>query len=95
MVGQRSMSPDHVHQILDRALNDAAFRDLLARDPESALVGYQLSDEERARFRTGTAKVERLEERVSKNDLSAAFAIKTGGVVLRPPSESMKKGPAR
>lgn len=90
------MTADHLHQVLDRALNDAAFRDLLARDPEAALVGYELSDEERAKFSSGTAKVERLEERVSKNDLSAAFAIKTGGVILRPPSETMgKKEPGR
>ena len=89
------MSTEHVQTILDRALTDAAFRDLLAKDPQIALAGYDLSDEERARFGSGTAKAERLEERVSKNDLSAAFAIKTGGVVLRPPSELKRKGRAR
>jgi hypothetical protein len=85
------MSAEAVHQVLERALNDATFRDLLAKDPDAALAGYDLIDTERATFVSGTAKVERLEERVSKNDLSAAFAIKTGGVVLRPPSESLKK----
>ncbi len=87
------MSAEAVHQVLERALNDATFRDHLAKDPDVALAGYDLTDVERATFVSGTAKVERLEERVSKNDLSAAFAIKTGGVVLRPPSESVKKGP--
>lgn len=85
------MSADAVHQVLERALNDAAFRDLLASDPDAALGAYDLTDAERATFGSGTAKVERLEERVSKNDLSAAFAIKTGGVVLKPPSQSLKK----
>lgn len=85
------MSAEAVQQALERALNDAAFRDLLSKDPGSALAGYELTDAERATFGSGTAKAERLEERVSKNDLSAAFAIKTGGVVLRPPSESLKK----
>jgi hypothetical protein len=85
------MSAEAVHQVLERALGDATFRDLLSRDPDAALAGYDLTDVERATFGSGTAKVERLEERVSKNDLSAAFAIKTGGVVLRPPSESLKK----
>ena len=85
------MSAEHMGQILDRALSDKAFRDLLAKDPNTALAGYELTDEERQRFGGGTAKVERLEDRVSKNDLSAAFAIKTGGVVLRPPSQTLKK----
>ena len=85
------MSAETVQQVLERALNDETFRDLLAKHPDAALAGYDLTDVERAAFGSDTAKVERLEERVSKNDLSAAFAIKTGGVVLRPPSESLKK----
>lgn len=85
------MTAEAVHQILERAINDATFRDLLSKDPDAALAGYELTDVERATFGSGTAKAERLEDRVSKNDLSAAFAIKTGGVLLRPPSESLKK----
>lgn len=85
------MSAEQVQKVLDRALSDAAFRDGLARDPGSALAGYDLTPEERATFGSGTAKAERLEQRVSKNDLSAAFAIKTGGVDLRPPSQALKK----
>lgn len=85
------MSAQAVHQVLERALNDATFRGLLSTDPDAALAGYELTDPERATFGSGTAKIERLEDRVSKNDLSAAFAIKTGGVVLKPPSESLKK----
>jgi hypothetical protein len=85
------MTAENVEDILDRAMTDASFRALLAKDPQAALASYDLTPEERATFSTGTAKAERLEDRVSKNDLSAAFAIKTGGVVLRPPSESLKK----
>lgn len=85
------MSAEQLQDVLDRAMSDAAFRDQLAKDPAAALAGYDLTPAERATFGTGTAKAERLEERVSKNDLSAAFAIKTGGVILKPPSESIKK----
>jgi hypothetical protein len=85
------MSAEQVQKVLDRALSDAHFRDALARDPEKTLAGYELTPEERATFGSGTAKAERLEPRVSKNDLSAAFAIKTGGVDLRPPSQALKK----
>ena len=87
------MSAEQVQTILDRAIGDERFRDLLARDPATALAGYELTDEERARFGSGTAKAERLDSRVSKNDLSAAFALKTGGVDIRPPSEALKKEP--
>lgn len=89
------MTAENVQDILDRAMTDAPFRDLLAKDPQAALAGYELTAEERAVFGSGTAKAERLEDRVSKNDLSAAFAIKTGGVVLRPPSQQIKKDPVR
>lgn len=85
------MSAEHVQAILDRALGDAAFRELLARDADAALAGYELTPEERGRFGTGTARAERLEPRVSKNDLSAAFAVKTGGIDIRPPSQALKK----
>lgn len=81
------MSAEQLQVILDRALTDAAFRDLLARDPGAALGGYDLSPDERAKFGTGTARVEPLEQRVSKTDLSAALGVKTGTVDIRPPSE--------
>jgi len=87
------VSAEQVQIVLDKAIGDEAFRDLLARDPEKALSGYELTTEERSRFASGTAKAERLDPRVSKNDLSAAFAVKTGGIDVRPPSEALKKKP--
>lgn len=85
------MSEERLHEILDRAMADAAFRELLARDPDEALAGYDLAPEERAKFASGTARVERLEPRVSKSDLSAGLGMKTGTVDIRPPSQTIRK----
>lgn len=87
----RKVSADRLREILDRAMSDAAFRDLLASDPDAALAPYDLSAEERAKFGTGTARAERLESRVSKSDLSAGLGVKTGTVDIRPPSQTFRK----
>lgn len=84
------MSAEQVQTVIDRAIADAAFRDLLARDPIAALGEYDLSEEERGRFGSGTAHAEPLEPRVSRSDLSAAIGVKTGTVDIRPPSETMR-----
>lgn len=86
------MSAEQVSAIVDRAMTDAAFRDLLAREPEAALSGYDLTPDERAAFVSGTIRAERLEDRVSKSDLSAAFAAKTASPLLKSPSETRRKG---
>lgn len=86
------MSAEGVQRILDRAMSEPAFRELLSRDPDAALGGYELTPEERARFSSGSARAERLEPRVSKSDLSAGIGAKTGTVDIRPPSEGMTKG---
>ena len=85
------MSQEALDAVLERSMTDAEFRALLARDPAAALAGYALTDEERAAFRSGTAKAERLEERMSKTDLAAGMAIKTSSPLLKAPSESAKK----
>lgn len=85
------MSADQVQRVLDRAMSEPEFREQLARDPDAALGGYDLTAEERARFGSGTARVERLEPRVSKSDLTAGMGVKTGTVDIRPPSRA--KGP--
>jgi len=82
----RSVSSEQIQQVLDRAMADAVFREQLSRDPAAALASYDLTPEERARFRSGTARVEPLEQRVSRNDLSAALGVKTGTVDIRPRS---------
>lgn len=85
------MSAQSVQAILDRAIADAAFRELLGRDLAAALAGYDLTPEERAKFGSGTARAEPLEPRVSKNDLSAALGVKTGTVDIRPPSRGLRR----
>ena len=84
------MSADQVQAIIDRAMAEAPFRELLARDPAAALAEYELTTEERGRFGSGTARAERLEPRVSRNDLSAALGVKTGTVDIRPPSKTLR-----
>jgi hypothetical protein len=84
------VSAEQVQRILDRAIDDPAFRELLARDPSAALAGYDLTPEERAKFASGTARAEALEPRVSRNDLSAALGVKTGTVDIRPPSKTLR-----
>jgi len=77
--------------IVERAMSDPEFRALLARDPAAALAEYDLTTEERAMFQTGTARAERLDDRMSKSDLSAAIALKTSSPLLKAPSENRKK----
>lgn len=77
-------------EILERAMVDAAFRSRLASDPVAALAEYDLTPEERAAFHTGTVKAERLEERMSKSDLSSAMAVKTSSPMLKAPSEKRR-----
>ena len=85
------MSQDARDNVLERALTDPAFRALLARDPEKALAGYDLTPEERAAFQSGTVKAERLEDRTSKSDLSAAMSAKTSSPQLVPPSRTKRR----
>ena len=84
------MSGEAREMIVERAMTDAAFRALLARDPAAALAGYDLTPEERATFTTGTARAERLEERISKTDLSAGMSIKTSSPILKAPSQKKR-----
>ncbi len=87
----RDLTQEAREAIVDRAMSDPGFRALLARDPAAALADYDLTPEERAMFQTGTARAERLEDRMSKSDLSAAMAVKTSSPALRSPSENAKK----
>lgn len=81
------VSESVVLEILDRAVNDASFRALLERSPDEALASYELTPEEREHFRGGALRAERLEERVSKTDLSAVMGVKTSSPVTRAPSD--------
>jgi len=65
------MSREQLKAVIGRAINDSAFRDLLIGDPESALAGYDLSDDERALLVNAQGKdlgelLVSLEPRVSK-----------------------------
>lgn len=81
------MSQQALDSVLERAISDAGFRAQLAKDPATALIGYDLTDEERAAFKTGSVHVERLEDRMSKSDLSSVMAAKTSTPLMRPPSK--------
>ena len=84
------MTQDARESVVERAIADPAFRALLARDPAAALADYDLTAEERAMFQTGTARAERLEERMSKSDLAAGVSIKTSTPILRAPSQKRR-----
>ena len=85
------MSQEARDAIIDRAMTDAAFRALLLKDPPAALASYDLTPEERALFQTGSAKIERLEDRVSKSDLAATMSIKTSSPTIHAPSQKTKR----
>lgn len=85
--GGQAMSEAAVMEILDRAVNDAGFRALLQRAPDEALAGYDLTPQERERFRGSALRAEALEERVSKTDLTGLTSAKTGAPVTKPPSQ--------
>ena len=91
----KGLSTEELQRVIDRVLEDEAFRDQLARDPVAALAGFDLTKEERASLRSGSARAERLDPRISRNDLSAAFAVKTGGIDVRPPSDVLTKREGR
>lgn len=84
------MSGDAVNAVVQLAMDDPAFRLRLATDPQAALAGFDLTAEERARFVAGGAKAERLDERISKTNLSAAVSATTSAPELRPPSQGTR-----
>ncbi len=84
------MSSDGVNAVLERAMVDDDFRKRLAKDPADALAGFDLSDDERAAFTAGSVSAERLEERMSKTDLSSMIGGKTSSPNLKPPSGGRK-----
>lgn len=84
------MTMQAVQDVMDRAMSDPAFRKLLGSAPAEALASYDLTVEERGAFATGTVGAERLEERMSKTDLSAAVSAKTSTPLIRPPSQNRR-----
>ena len=48
------MSAQSVESILSKAMSDAKFADALFADPEKALTGYDLTSDERAKFKSLT-----------------------------------------
>jgi hypothetical protein len=85
------MSQEARDAIVDRAMSDAQFRALLMSDPAAALASYDLTPEERAMFQSGTARTERLEDRISKSDLAASLSVKTSSPTIHAPSQKTKR----
>jgi hypothetical protein len=46
------VSPKGIEAVLSRAMRDVAFANLLFSDPEKALSGFELSDEEISKLRS-------------------------------------------
>lgn len=83
------MSIEHVQEIIGKALNDSEYRELLFSDPNKALEGYDLSEEEvKALEELEAEEFEaisgELEERISRASLSAVKRIdKSGHGILK------------
>jgi hypothetical protein len=65
------MSQEQLKEIIGRAINDSAFRELLASDLDSALASYDLTDDERTLLVDAQGKdfnelLTNLEARISK-----------------------------
>jgi hypothetical protein len=65
------MSSENVQEIITKAVTDEEYRDLLLSDPEKALEGYELTDEETASLKAlerdeFEAAAGELDERVSR-----------------------------
>ncbi len=68
------MSAENLEKIVAKAVEDAVFRDLLFSNPDQAIEGYELTEQEililksmaREKFDAGASE---LEKRVSKNRL--------------------------
>lgn len=64
------MSTEHARKVVSRAVIDATFRNLLFSDPEKALAGYDLTEEESQALRSIPSETmddfsSKLEERIS------------------------------
>ena len=83
------MSRSTVNQVVQRAIGDAAFRRQLQRDPQNALSGFDLSDDERAAITSGDpTRLTALgvDQRMSKafglGGLSTTLGLSGGGCFL-------------
>jgi hypothetical protein len=81
--------------VLERLLMDPGFKAALAADPDRALAGYRLADDERqllyAQVSTDTGADRRVEKRETKAGLFGLLSPLTGGFggdsgVARPPA---------
>ncbi len=50
------MSQENLAKVIERASTDVAFRSQLQSNPETALVGYDLTAEEKAALKSGDAR---------------------------------------
>lgn len=64
------MSSKIVDELFNRLMCDQAFRELLRRDPEQALAGYDLTPTERAKFAIFRKRSRQVEENRSNYPFS-------------------------
>jgi hypothetical protein len=71
MKGDKTVSLENVQTIIGRAITEAEYRELLFSDPDKALEGYELTEEEAAGLKglereKFDAVASELEERISR-----------------------------
>ena len=86
------MSKSVVNQVIQRAISDAAFRRQLQRDPGKALVGFDLTQEERVSITSGDPR--RLTALGVDQRMSKAFALGAAADASTPINDSAIDNPA-
>jgi hypothetical protein len=92
------MSKEAVQAVIGKAVTETEFRELLFANPDDALGGYDLTDEEMAALKAIDAETMEsfageLDERISKMFVAAGFGGSGGGRAALGPEDFLAVGP--
>jgi hypothetical protein len=94
------MSKEAVQAVIGKAVTESEFRELLFANPDEALEGYELTDEEMAALKAIDAEIMEsfagdLDERISKALIAAGFGGSRELGAAEGPEEFLTRGPER
>jgi hypothetical protein len=94
------MSKEAVQAVIGKAVTESEFRELLFANPDEALEGYELTDEEMAALKAIDAEIMEsfagdLDERISKALIAAGFGGSGEPGAAEGPEEFLTRGPER
>jgi hypothetical protein len=92
------MTKEAVQAVIGKAVTETEFRELLFANPDEALEGYELTDEEMAALKAIDAETMEsfagdLDERISKAFIAAGFGGAGSGTAGRGPEDLIASGP--